>query len=236
MDPWFHALTEARALADRERRELIENGFVVVPGPVPPDRLPQLIQAYEAAVTSADPADVHVGRTTTRVTDFVNRDPLFDPLYLQPSVLDAAYGLIRRPFRLSTMHARTLRPHAAAQELHVDFERAVDGWPMLGFIYMIDEFRPDNGATRFVPGSQEFVDRPDDETQAQIACGPAGSMILFNGSVWHGHSANSSAMPRRSIQGAYIRREAPSGSNLPERMQPDTLARITPLARYLIGV
>jgi hypothetical protein len=33
-------------------------------------------------------------------------------------------------------------------------------------------------------------------------------------------------LPRRSIQGAYIRREAPSGENLPERMRPDTLARV----------
>ena len=25
-------------------------------------------------------------------------------------------------------------------------------WPLVGFILMVDEFRPDNGATRFVPG------------------------------------------------------------------------------------
>ena len=55
-------------------------------------------------------------------------------------------------------------------------------------------------------------------------------------SVWHGHTANSSDEPRRSIQGAYIRREAPSGVNLPERMRPETLARISPLAKYVLAV
>jgi len=101
---------------------------------------------------------------------------------------------------------------------------------------MADGFRPDNGATRFVPGSHEREERPDDEMQAELACGAAGSMRLFNGSIWHGHSANRTTIPRRSIQGAFIRREAPSGSNLAARMRANTLVRIGPLARYLLAV
>jgi hypothetical protein len=236
MDSWFHSLAEARVLSDNARHDLLEKGFAVLPGPIPADALPLVTQAYDAAVASADPADIHVGRTTTRVADFVNRDPLFDSLYVQPSALDAACAIIRRPFRLSTMHARTVRPQAAAQDLHVDFARTDDGWPMLGFIYMVDGFRPDNGATRFVPGSHEREERPDDEMQAELACGAAGSMLLFNGSIWHGHSANRTTIPRRSIQGAFIRREAPSGSNLAARMRANTLVRIGPLARYLLAV
>jgi ectoine hydroxylase-related dioxygenase (phytanoyl-CoA dioxygenase family) len=69
-----------------------------------------------------------------------------------------------------------------------------------------------------------------------VACGPAGSVIVYNGAVWHGHTANSSDVPRRSIQGAYIRREAYSGINLHERMLPDTLSRIGSLARYILAV
>ena len=141
------------------------------------------------------------------------------------------------------MHARTVRPHTPAQALHVDFARVADGWPMVGFIFMVDGFRPENGATRFLPGSHEWSDGLADlagqtaEADGTIAaCGPAGSMILFNGSVWHGHGPNASSEPRRSIQGAYIRREEPSGVNLAARMLPETLARIGPLARYLLAV
>lgn len=49
-------------------------------------------------------------------------------------------------------------------------------------------------------------------------------------------AANSSDEPHRSIQGAYIQREAQSGVNLPERMRPETLARISPLAKYVLAV
>lgn len=74
-----------------------------------------------------------------------------------------------------------------------------------------------------------------DEGHVQ-ACGPAGSVIIYNGSVWHGHAANESGEPRRSIQGSYIRRETKAGVDLPARMRPETLARLSPLAKYLLAV
>jgi ectoine hydroxylase-related dioxygenase (phytanoyl-CoA dioxygenase family) len=109
---------------------------------------------------------------------------------------------------------------------------------------MVDEFRNDNGATRFVPGSHLWSAIPPDllgDLKADyagqvLACGPAGSMVVFNGSVWHGHKANHSGKPRRSIQGAYIRRDAESGETLLARMLPETLSRISPLAKYLLAV
>lgn len=121
--------------------------------------------AYDAATTSAAPDDVKVAGSTTRVTEFLNRSPELDSLYLHPPLLEACCRIIIEPFRLSTMHARTLRPNLPAQNLHVDFEP-----------------------------------------------GPAGSMIRYNGSVWHGHTVNRFGQPQRSLQGAYIRRDAESGA------------------------
>ena len=105
--------------------------------------------AYDAAVARAAPDDLKVASSTTRVRDFVNRGPEFDALYLHPPVLKACCHVINEPFRLSTMHARTVRPDLPAQNLHVDFERDSHGWTMVGFIFTVDEFRNDNGATSF---------------------------------------------------------------------------------------
>jgi ectoine hydroxylase-related dioxygenase (phytanoyl-CoA dioxygenase family) len=132
------------------------------------------------------------------------------------------------------MHARTVNPHSQAQSLHVDFQRDGDGWPMVGFIIMLDEFRRDNGSTRFVPGSHKWWTIPNDlmkdpsaDHQGQLlACALAGSFMVYNGSVWHGHTANQTSEPRRSIQGAYIRRDAESRINLPARMRPETLEHV----------
>ena len=70
--------------------------------------------------------------------------------------------VIGRSFKLSSMHARTLRSHSLAQELHTDVRRDSTDWPLTGFILMIDEFRFENGATRFVPGSHHWPGTPED--------------------------------------------------------------------------
>lgn len=223
---WFNIIGRGCELSAGAIRDLSDLGFAVIPGPVASDRLAQLAAAYDATVASASSDDLGIGSSTTRVQDFVNRGSEFDELYVYQPVLEACCRIIAQPFKLSTMLARTVRPRAHAQALHVDFARDIDGWTMVGFIFMVDEFRSDNGATRFVPGSHNWSTVPDKlvndplgyENQI-VAVGPAGSIIVYNGSVWHGHSANSSDKPRRSIQGAYIRRNARSGVNLPLRMR-----------------
>jgi ectoine hydroxylase-related dioxygenase (phytanoyl-CoA dioxygenase family) len=94
--------------------------------------------------------------------DFVNRGSEFDDLYIYQPVLEACRRIIGRPFRLSTMHARTVRSRSQAQALHVDFEHDREGWTMIGFIFMVDEFRRDNGATRFIPESHNWSIGPDE--------------------------------------------------------------------------
>jgi ectoine hydroxylase-related dioxygenase (phytanoyl-CoA dioxygenase family) len=216
----------------------------VVSDAVAPPQLSRLAAVYNAAVSAADPADVGSAGTTTRVWDFVNRAADFDDLYVYPPLLEACCRVIGAPFHLSTMHARAVNPRATAQDLHADYRRTTDAWPMVGFIFMVDEFRRDNGATRFVPGSHRWRHAPTDVMQdatadyeGQVAaCGPAGSVVIYNGCVWHGHGVNQTNEPRRSIQGAYIRRGDKQWTNQAARMRPETLARIGALAKYVLNV
>lgn len=240
MDDWFSEIDKASALSAGAIQDLREVGFVVIPGPLTADRLAQLGAACDSAVAGATADELAVGSSTTRINDFVNRGPEFDWLYVYEPVLEACCRIIGQPFKLSTMHARTVRPYTQAQNLHVDIKREASAYPLLGFILMVDEFRADNAATRFVPGSHEWPTMPPDtsadyEGQA-LAFGPPGSVIIYNGSVWHGHTANRSDKPRRSIQGAYIRREAEPAVNQAAHIRPETLERLGHLAKYVLAV
>jgi hypothetical protein len=231
MDPWFSAMAAESHLTRSEISGLLRDGFTVIPGPHGDPA--KLAHAYDEAVRIADPADVAEGRSTTRVAGLVNRSPAFDALYLFPPLLEACCRIIGQPFKLSSMHARTVRPKSAAQDFHVDSAGDAEGWPMLGFICMIDDFSSVNGATCFVPASQGEQTLPDEFRRRVSACGPAGSILVFNGSVWHGHAENWTDKPRRSVQGAFIRRNASSATDFLARMSPGN--RMSPLARYLLA-
>ena len=116
------------------------------------------------------------------MADFVNRGVQFDGLYVYPPLLDACTRIIGRRFKLSSLQARNLHARSDAQELHVDVARDSAGWPLGGFILMLDQFRADNGATRFVPGSHRWASAPEDEAvdvradraDQVLACGQRG--------------------------------------------------------------
>ena len=243
MVDWFETLAARSELSAEAASELQTRGFIVLPGPVPHARMDSFTDAYTAAVSSASGPDVRIGSTSTRVSDFVNRGPDFDVLYMFAPLLEACWRVIGQPFKLSSLQARTLRPHTPAQELHVDVRSDSTDWPLLGFILMVDEFRQENGATRFVPGSHQWLSAPEgslselraDRADQVLACGPPGSLLIFNGSAWHGHTANTSDAPRRSLQGAFIPTDGQAATDFAARMQPDTRARLSVIARHVLS-
>ena len=244
---WHSIIASQSHLPPDVARQLRDLGFVVIPGPVIPGGCKRLSEAYDRAVATADPVDVHIrnSKSSIRIDDFVNRGAEFDGIYIYPPLLAACCQIIGGPFKLSGIRARTVNPHAPAERLHVDVKYRAHEWPLVGCILMVDAFDAENGATRFVPGSHlqprepgEVMSSTQDAHEEQVlACGPAGSVIIFNASVWHGHGANRSARPRRSIQAHFVSRKAQaSPEDHSSRMRPETLQRINDLAKYVLDV
>jgi hypothetical protein len=244
---WHSAIVSECRLSAPFSRQLHDIGFIVLPGPVTPRGGEQLSRAYDREFAAASPADVHRGKTgsSTRVDDFVNRGAEFDGIYIHPPLLAACCQVIGGPFKLSDMRARTLNPGASMERLHVDVRHRANGWPLVGCILMVDTFDAENGATRFVPGSHlnpsephEMMDDSQSAHEEEVSVfGPAGSIIIFNASVWHGHGANRSSKPRRSLQLHFSPRKAEPAPNDPAaRMSPDTLQRIGDLAKYVLNI
>jgi ectoine hydroxylase-related dioxygenase (phytanoyl-CoA dioxygenase family) len=235
-------MTEPRAAVCAELRAI---GFCVLRSVVPAARVERISAAYDRAFAAATAPDLKVARSggSTRLTDFVTRDAEFDALYVLEPVLSACVDTIGPQFNLSSFSGRTVQPGAVSQGLHVDVRPDEDAWPLLGFIVMVDEFREDNGATRFVPGShlaeptsaREGNQRPDGDAPV-LACGEPGSVIVYLGSTWHGYSANSSSSPRRSLQGAYIPRGGTAAVQWRSRLSLETLGRLSHSARRVLAL
>lgn len=218
------------------RAGLREKGFATIRGAFRGSELETAIAAYDRAVATARPEDCKEGATSIRVNALLDRAPELAAILTHQPLLDAAAALIGGPFKLSAFHARSIRPGAAAQALHQDVAPGEDGWPLLGFILMIDPFQVENGATRFLPESAHRRALPEEPPLSglEYACGPAGSLLLFDGSVWHGHSANMTAWWRRSVQGALIPRGATAAVDHRIYLRPEVWSALPQEARSLM--
>lgn len=224
--------------------DLDEAGFLSMPGPFSSQQLGELVGIYDEVMANASGPSFNVGSTTTRMSDLLSFNVIFDEVFLYEPLLAICSRFFDHECKLSSFLGRTLRPGTPAQALHADLPRNSEDAPLLGFILMIDSFRKDNGATRFVPGSHRWPGVPDQsmvDARAQhpcehVMCGAAGTMVLFNAAIWHGHTANVTSHQPRSIQGYFVRRDARQGfdfrSNLPEHVQ----ARMTSRARRLLAL
>lgn len=244
VDDQFQQICSGCTLPSQSVRQLVESGFVVVPGPVSGNPFNELTAAYDEVMAVATGPDFKIGSTTSRLSDLLTYGSVFDNVFIYPPLLEACGHIIGEPFKLSSFSARTLRGRTPAQELHADLARDSEDAPLLGFILMIDSFREENGATRFVPTSHNWTDLPCDRlsdahakySSEVLGCGERGTMIIFNGAIWHGHTANVTSDSRRSIQGYFVRRSARSGFDFRNRLPPAASSRMSPLARYLLAL
>ena len=92
---------------------------------------------------------------------------------------------------------------------HRDFPRHMGGYvASVNTFLAIDEFTSDNGATLLVPGSQQCALPPDPsvmESMAAPALCPAGSMIVFDSTLWHAAGVNVSGADRLAINQQFTR-------------------------------
>ena len=79
-------------------------------------------------------------------------------------------------------------------------------------------------------------DRLADHPEQVHLTGRAGSVTVFNGSLWHSSYRNHSSDPRRTLHCAFIAREHPQQTNQREYLGPATAQRLSPLAHYILDV
>ena len=152
-----------------------------------------------------------------RLHNILDKATVFDRYGIDPVVLGLVDHVLPQ-YKLSMLNVRGALPGQAAQKLHVDWDygavRAGDYF-VCNAMWLLDDFTPENGATRFVPGSHAFGVLPQDaledrrttHPEERLALAPAGSVVFFNSHIWHGGTENASQGARVAINAYYSRRE-----------------------------
>ena len=239
-----------RPLTDAQRSALDTDGFIVLEEVISPDWLAELRHAFDAVHNcEGDKAGAEVAQMegVRRLADLVNKGSVFDAVYLQPELLTAVFHVLQRPFKLHSLNGHDPLPGSGLQVLHADWgQPAAPGGPyhVANSLWMLDDFTQANGATRCVPGSHlkpgritdHVTDRMADHPDQVHLTGRAGSVAVFNGSLWHSSYVNLGGAPRRTLHCAFIAREHPQQTNQREYLQPATAQRLSPLARYILDI
>ena len=92
---------------------------------------------------------------------------------------------------------------------HTDFPRYMEGYvASVNVMLAIDPYTSENGGTIVVPGTHQRPQRPSDDYLAAAAipveC-PAGSMIVFDSTLWHAAGQNRSGGDRLGINHQFTR-------------------------------
>jgi ectoine hydroxylase-related dioxygenase (phytanoyl-CoA dioxygenase family) len=65
---------------------------------------------------------------------------------------------------------------------------------------------------------------------------PAGTVVVFNSHLWHGGTQNHAGQPRRALHSYFTRRANRQQLDQQKYLRPETLAALTPAARFILDV
>jgi|SRR5581483_4872172 len=237
-------------LTDEQRRSLDEDGFLVVPRLLSSDQVGALARRFDELVEEEGEQagiEVHQEEGADRLSDLVNKDPIFDVVWTDPVQLAAAGHVLGwESVQFSSLNARSARPGYGLQGIHMDGPPApaVGHYEVCNSLWMLDDFTEENGATRVVPGSHRWRLVPEDVVDDPMAphpdqvlvTGEAGTLVVFNSHLWHGGTRNNSTAPRRAAHAYYSRRHREQQTVQRDYIRPETMARLTDAHRYLLNL
>lgn len=183
---------------------LDRDGYAVVEGALDADEV-AAARAELAAILESTPSgrDNFEGRKTRRVYALFAKTRAFDHPATHPLVLEVLDRVLGE-YQLSAPTGIEIGAGEVAQPLHPDDALYPVPRPhtelVVNVMWPLDDFTEANGATRVVPGSHRWVDeQPGPETETLAVEMPAGSALIYLGSLWHGGGANRTARSRVGV-------------------------------------
>ncbi|MFD2079047.1 Phytanoyl-CoA dioxygenase (PhyH) [Actinopolymorpha cephalotaxi] len=235
-------------LSTKEKDQLDRDGFLPLPGILSSEQV-AAFNTRLAELTAAEGEqaglEVHQEEGADRLSDLINKDPMFDVCFTHPRVL-AGMRHVLGEFKVFSLNSRASRPGKGLQGLHTDYGEPVrpGAYRVCNSIWLLDDFTADNGATRVVPGShrwaklpgQELADPKDAHPDQVQLLAPAGTVVIFNSHLWHGGTLNSSDRARRAMHMAFCTRDLAQQLDQKAYIRSTTYDRLSPAQRFLLDV
>lgn len=237
-------------LSDEERACLDREGVLVLENFVAPELLAdlkrQLARLYEELGERAG-EEFKQEPQTDRLANLVDHGGPFHRAISEPKLLAAVGHVLGPAFKLGSLNARSARPHSDwVQPLHCDMGELpdADGNRVCNIVWMLDDFTPENGPTRYIPGTHASGRLPQDaladpsapHPNERLLLGKAGTVAVMNAHLWHGGGANRTDRPRLAMHTFFCRRDLPQQQYQKQLLRPEVQAALNADLRELLAL
>ena len=178
---------------------IAKDGYTIVENAIAPelvDRLVGAIDELHASLSVSPATNIFEGVNTLRVYNLLARGKVFEDVPVHDAVLPIVEGVLDRNCLVSSLSSITILGGESAQPIHADDQLIPLPKPHVPLVcntmWALTDFTDENGATRLVPGTHTKDRSPNfGEEHATIpAMMKRGSVLVWNGSLWHGGGAN----------------------------------------------
>ncbi len=148
-------------------RTCLDNkGFAILDkscGPAQLEKLRESIRVLEEQEGDKAGSEFKQEPGSIRLANLANKGEVFLDLIAAPAILPFVQQVLGEHFKLSSINSRTSLPGNEMQPLHADMGAIPDeiGFWVCNVIWLLDDFTPNNGALRVIPGSHRWNRLPD---------------------------------------------------------------------------
>ena len=195
------------ATRDAHIARVREQGFTVVENAIAPDLVDALNDALvrlERDLAIKPATNSFEGRNTVRIYNLLAHGSPFERAPVHPSVLPIVEGVLDPGCLISSLSSIAIDPGEIAQPIHADDMVIPLEKPHIPIVcnsmWALTDFTDANGATRLVPGSHR-LGNPEYGKVYDTVPGemPKGSVLVWDGALWHGGGANRTDQRRTGI-------------------------------------
>lgn len=233
-----------------EKNKLDQNGILLLEKVIDFDTTLQLRErSLELAAEEQKAGKGHTylqNDTAQRVWNLINKGEIFEKVIQHPKMLAAMEYLLGSDCTLSSFTVNILYPGAPDAGLHIDYPLSALPTPRPSFpmvansVWFLDDFTLENGATSCIPRSHKRLEALPESgieyADKQQVCGPRGSVLIVNGSIWHGSSENRTNSPRVALLGFFCRSILKPQQDHLKIVSNQVIERATPTLKRLLGL
>ncbi len=219
------------------------DGYAIVENAIAPDLVEALLAALERLERDlgARPAgNAFEGERTVRIYNLLARGSPFERVPAHDNVLPIVEGVLDPGCLVSSLSSIAIEPGETAQPIHADdmvIPLAKPHAPIVcNSMWALTDFTEVNGATRLVPGSH-LGPNPDYGGRYETIAAemPKGSVLIWDGALWHGGGANTTDTRRMGLAMNYCAGFIRQQENQQLGVPPETVLGFSPRLQELLG-